>query len=68
MFILRATDEVAVRCPRPGPVMNLLTHVDNVDVDTIAAAAADPAKLPGRVGAPYLSTIQTEGGCTNPNH
>ena len=31
-------------------------------------AAADPAKLPGRVGAPYLSTIQTEGGCTNPNH
>ena len=30
--------------------------------------AADPAKLPGWVGAPYLSTIQTEGGCTNPNH
>ena len=62
MFIFRATDKVAVRCPRLGPVINLLTYVDTI--------AADPAKLPGRVGAPYLSTIQTEGGCgcTNPDH
>ena len=70
MFILRATDEVVVRCPRPGPVMNLLTYVDNVDTLLLLTLRSCQAELAHHISAQYrlraaaaapIQTIDVEG-------